>query len=139
MYIFILTIKIEFRTLFQSNNIFIRIKQNNYNCINILSFTFCLSWREMIGTGGYIRNVSIIHRSIYFICNVSWKVTGLSESPNIEYSSSTTFCWNEPKIKFMSYKNNVVKDISYLNILMSAHQTQEETTTGRCRVVTLNE
>lgn len=58
---------------------------------NSRSFTFSLSWREIIGTGGYMRNVSMMQRSRYFICNVSWNVTGRSESPNIEYSSSTTF------------------------------------------------
>lgn len=64
-------------------------------CINSPSLTFSLICLEIIGTGGYMRNVSMMHLSMYFICNVSWNVTGLSESPNIEYSSSTTFCWNE--------------------------------------------
>lgn len=64
-------------------------------CINSPSLTFSLICLEISGTGGYMRNVSIMHLSMYFICNVSWNVTGLSESPNIEYSSSTTFCWNE--------------------------------------------
>lgn len=65
-----------------------------FGTVNSPSFTFSLIWREMIGTGGYMRNVSMMHRSRYFICSVSWNVTGLSESPNIEYNSSTTFCWN---------------------------------------------
>lgn len=47
----------------------------------------------MIGTGGYMRRVSMRHRSRYFISNVSWNVTGLSLSPKISSSSWITFSW----------------------------------------------
>lgn len=54
------------------------------------------SWgsRPVMGTGGYSLKVSIMHLSIYFISNVSSNVHGLSESPNICSSSSTTFSYN---------------------------------------------
>lgn len=46
-----------------------------------------------MGTGGYIRRVSIRHLSRYFISRVSWNVAGLSLSPKISSNSWSTFSW----------------------------------------------
>lgn len=69
-----------------------------------------------------MRNVSMIHRSKYFICNVSWNVTGLSESPNIVYNSSTTFCYNtggaREKKLYKKKKKDEFKNV--ISILLSS-------------------